>query len=121
MAAALAVLVPSGASAQETCLRQDQIWNWHALNDRTLIVENEIHQKFKLRLIGTCQNLRFYQRLGFRVVGGSGISCVTAGDQVISHDFATGPQRCAITHIEPYTHAMEQADREAAAAQGQRY
>jgi len=121
LAASLAALVPSIASAQETCLRENQIWNWHAINDKTLIVENEIHQKFRLHLIGTCQDLRFYQRLAFKAVGGIGISCLTPGDQVISHDFATGPQRCAITRIEPYTHQMEEADRAAAAEQGQRY
>lgn len=120
LAAALAALIPAAAQASP-CLQENQIWNWHALSDKTLIVENEVHQKFRLSLIGTCQNLRFYQNLGFRSVGGTGMSCLGPGDMVTSHDFATGPQHCAITHIEPYTHDMEAADRAAAAAQGQKY
>lgn len=121
LAAALAAMVPSAASAYESCLREDQIYNWHALNDRTLIVENEIHQKFKLSLIGTCQNLSYYQRLGFKAVGGLGISCLTPGDMVISHDFATGPQHCAITRITPYSRDEEAADRANAASHGHGY
>lgn len=106
----------SPALAQRPCLQIGQIYNWKAINDKTLIVEDYSHQKFKLNLIGTCYDLTFHERLAFKSIGGMAISCLTPGDEVISRNFGMGPTRCSITKIEAYTPAMEQADKAAAAA-----
>ena len=116
LAAALSVLMTLPASAQHPCLRVGFIWNWKAINNRTLIVEDNWHQKYRVALIGVCTNLQFHERLAFESVGGMNISCLEPGDEVISHDFASGPERCAVTHVEAYTPEMEQADRAAEAA-----
>jgi hypothetical protein len=113
LAAAMAA-VTSTASAERACLRFGQIYDWKAINDRTLIVEDDSHKKFRLGLIGTCSNLKFHERLAFKSPGSLEISCLSPGDEVISHEF--GPQRCAITRIEAYTPEMERADRAAAQA-----
>ncbi len=116
-AAALLSVLSLPASAQpRACLRVGEIYNWNALDDKTLIVEDNWHKKFKLRLIGTCYNLKFHEALAFKAIGGLEISCLSPGDQVIQHDFAMGPSRCAITSIDYYTHEEEAADRAAAAA-----
>ncbi len=59
-----------------------------------------------------CLNMQFHERLGFKVFGGTGLSCVSRGDDVISGS-EIGPQRCPISKIEPYTPEMEKADKAA--------
>ena len=107
---------PALAQPQKACLRIGEIYNWNALDDKTLVVEDNWHKKFKLRLIGTCYNLKFHEALAFRSRGSLGISCLQPGDSVIQRDFAMGPSRCAITSIDYYTPEMEAADKAAAAA-----
>jgi hypothetical protein len=113
---ALAAVLATPAFAQKACLQVDSIYSWTALDDKTLIVEDNWHKKFKVKLIGVCSNLKFHNALAFKSVGGMGISCLTPGDDVISHDFALGPQRCGVTSVDAYTPEMEAADKAAAAA-----
>lgn len=108
--AALLALAPLPANAQHPCLRVGYIWNWRTINNRTLVVEDNWHQKFRVGLIGICNNLQFHERLAFDSVGGMRLSCLEPGDEVISRDFGTGPERCAVTHVELYTPEMERAD-----------
>jgi hypothetical protein len=107
--------IATQALAARPCLRQDQIYNWNAPNDTTLIVEDDLHKKFKLTLLSKCLSLTFKQRIGFKVFGGTGISCVSPGDSVITGS-EIGPQRCSIKTLEAYTPEMEKADKAAAAA-----
>ena len=118
---ALSATTPAGAQdtpPKRACLRQDDIYNWTALNDRTLVVEDLLHRKYKLTLIGTCYDLKFHEVLAFKVIGsaGLGIACVSPGDLVITRNFASGPTSCAITSIKYYTPEEEAADKAAAAA-----
>jgi hypothetical protein len=115
MAAGFAVLAATPAFAEANCLELSQIWNWKVTDDKTLIVEDNFHQKFKLSLIGYCPNLPYKENLAFKSFGGTGLSCISKGDQVITHDFAMGGFRCPISNIVPYTPAMENADKAAAA------
>jgi hypothetical protein len=114
--AILTVLAGPALAQQRACLRIGEIYNWNALDDKTLIVEDNWHKKFKLRLIGTCYNLKFHEALAFRSRGSLGISCLDPGDSVIQRDFAMGASRCAITSIDYYTPEEEAADKAAAAA-----
>jgi hypothetical protein len=119
IAAALVALAPSLASADERpCLREENIYNWNAINDKTLIVEDSFHKKYRLGLIGVCSNLTFHEHLEFQAIGGDRMTCLSMGDQVITRDYAMGPEHCAITKIEYYTPQMEAADKAAAAAKG---
>jgi hypothetical protein len=110
-----ASLLSAPALADRVCLQQSQIYNWDALNSRTLIVEDNFHKKFKLSLMVDCQHLQFHQRLGFKTFGGSALACLARGDNVISGT-EIGPQTCPIKSIEAYTPDMEKADKDAAAA-----
>jgi hypothetical protein len=125
-AAGLAALIsiPVAAQAQpnapaRACLRFGEIYSWKALDNKTLIVEDNFHQKFKVALMGYCPNLTFKQRIGFRSPGSMELSCVSSGDDVEVRNFGSGGQRCPIRSIAGYTPAMEAADREAAAAKEQ--
>jgi hypothetical protein len=116
MLAGLALCVATPALANASCLQLSQIWNWKAVDNKTLIVEDNFHQKFKLSLMTTCPDLLFKENLGFKSFGGTGLSCLTRGDDVIDRDRPLGAFRCPISNIETYTPAMEKADKEAAAA-----
>ena len=97
LAAALAAAIAAPAAAEpaagndssHACLEIGRIWSWHAPNNRTLIVENDTHHKFKLDLMGYCPSLTFKETLGFRSIGGSYLSCITPGDVVFFHDIGT--------------------------------
>ncbi len=110
-----AMLLATPAMASRTCLQQSLIYSWKALDDRTLIVEDKFHDKFKLALMMPCQHLQFHENLAFRTFSNTALSCVLKGDEVISGT-AIGPQHCPIKTIEPYTADMEKADKAAAAA-----
>jgi hypothetical protein len=116
---ALAILTASllspPALADRMCLQRSQIYNWNAQNDRTIIVEDMLHKKYKLSLMVSCQHLQFHQRLGFKTFDPSALACVSRGDSVISGT-EIGPQTCPIKTIEAYTPDMEKADKDAAAA-----
>ncbi len=114
-ALAAALLLSGQAMAAGTCLRQANIYNWNSLNDRTVIVEDDFHQKFKLSLLSPCLNMQYKERLGFKTFGGTALSCISRGDDVIAGS-QIGPQHCPISKVEPYTPEMEKADKEAAAA-----
>jgi hypothetical protein len=55
------------------------------LDNKTLIVEDDTHQKFKMTLMGYCPNLAFKERVGFKSIGGraqlpeQGRLCARAG------------------------------------------
>jgi uncharacterized protein DUF6491 len=113
---AATALISSPAFAERACLQFGNIYNWKPLNNRTLIVEDDWHKKFKLKLIGVCNNLNFHERLAFRSRGALALSCLSPGDEVITREFGTGFEKCAITSIEAYTPEMEAADKAAAQA-----
>jgi Family of unknown function (DUF6491) len=109
------MLASTPASAQRSCLMIGQIYNWNAPDNKTLIVEDNSHQKFKLSLMGSCNNLTFKERVGFQSPGSTQLSCLSKGDDVLVRNPGF-PQTCPIIDIVPYTAQMEQADKAAAAA-----
>ncbi len=109
-------LLAVSAQAETACLQIGRIWSWKPLDRKTLIVEDELHRKFKVGLTGYCPALPFKLALGFKSNGGiGGLDCLRKGDDVISHDIGI-PYTCSILSVTPYTPAMEHADQATAAA-----
>jgi len=115
---AVAALAATPVLAAPSCLQLGQIYSWNAPDNKTLVVEDNWHQKFKLSLMGYCQNLTFKERIGFKAFGGTQLSCLSKGDYVLVRDPGF-PQRCPIMDIVPYTPQMEAADKAAKAAKQQ--
>ena len=113
-----AALLSTPALASSTCLLISQIYTWKALDDQTLIVEDNSHNKFKMSLMGYCPDLSFRERVGFNAIGGTQLSCLTSGDEVEVRSLGA-QSHCPITSIVPYTPDMEKADKAAAAAKAQ--
>lgn len=121
-ALALGMLAAVPVRADTACLQIGRIWSFHPLDKKTLIVEDELHQKFRVGLEGYCPRLPFKLDLTVKSAGGvSGLDCVRRGDTVISQDVGMH-FTCPVITIEPYTPAMEKADKaNAAAGQGKSY
>jgi hypothetical protein len=118
---ALTICTPSLAqtAAPTPCLRFGEIYSWKALDNRTVIAEDNRHSKFRLALMGYCPNVQFKERIGFQSPGSTYLSCLSAGDTLLVNQFGSGqPQRCPISSISTYTPEMEQADKVRAAATG---
>lgn len=99
--AGIAILTATPAFAA-SCIRHDDIYNWNNIDDRTLILENYRHQKWMVKLVGTCQDFTYHQKLIIKSPGALRISCVERGDIVITPNNGISG-RCAITSIAPYT------------------
>jgi len=121
LAAALAALLaaPALAADHSVCLRIGNIDTWKVLDSKTLIVQDTLHQKFKVGLLGYCPNLDFKERLGFHSPGSTRLSCLSPGDDIVSREYGTGAQRCPVVSVVAYTPEMEKADKDAAAAKAQ--
>ncbi|HXC54985.1 MAG TPA: DUF6491 family protein [Rhizomicrobium sp.] len=107
-AALAAATLLAGAPAFATdapCVRQDDIRNWNALDDKNIVLESYHHQKVLLKLIGTCSGFKFSEALQIRARGESGLSCVQAGDSVVTRTGIGG--RCAIVSVTAYTGDMK--------------
>lgn len=117
--AAAGIGAPPAARAQPACLQVGRIWSWKPLDRQTLIVEDELHRKFELRLTGYCPRLPLKLGLAFKANGAiNGLDCVRKGDDVVSQDVGSS-FTCPVTSVVPYTPTMEAADKAAAAAKKQ--
>jgi hypothetical protein len=112
---ALALFTGAPALAEPPCLRNIDIYSFNAPNDKTVIVENTRHLKYKVSVMGTCSGLHFHNRLAFKTLSNGSLACLSRGDQVISRDEGMIGV-CSVTSIEPYTPAMQAADKAAKAA-----
>jgi len=110
LAAAIATLATAPAFADPAvCIRQDELYNWTALNDKQVVIENYQHKKALLTLIGVCNGLKFHETIAIRSPGGTGLSCISPGDTLSVRDLGMN-QRCAITKVEPYVAPVTHKD-----------
>ncbi len=118
LVAAAALSAASAAKAQDrnSCLRLGQVDGFSAIqgNDRAFIVTDKLHRKFKITLMNRCPGVQFNLGVGFRTLERGPLACISRGDTVIARDPTMAGGRCPIRGIEPYTPAMEAADRAAA-------
>lgn len=104
-----------GYGRGQTCLEAGRIRSWTAPNDRTLIAENRDGQKFKIEILGFCQDLDLVrQTIAFHTYDGSPLTCIRPGDHIFFAD-GTISNRCFVKNIALYTSQMEKADRAAKA------
>jgi hypothetical protein len=108
---AWAFLSAGPAAAAIDCLRVGDVYTFHVRDNRTVIVEDRRHNKFKVDLMAICPQLKFKFGLGFKSLGGTTLSCLGPGDYVLARDRAMGPDRCPISKVTAYTPAMEKADK----------
>lgn len=105
------LLLPLAAQAQPAappkpapiCLRQDMVWGWKVVDNKTLIVTDKAQKAYKVSLKPGCFNLNWHMRLGFKSYSGMGVSCLSRNDYVIVPPLTGQPgQRCFIADIAAY-------------------
>src|SRR5206468_3675622 len=83
--AALATLACLSAAAQPTmppsagarvCLRSDDIRDWKAVDNKTLMVEDSFHNTYQVSLAAACEGLRFKNRVAFRPAAPIHLTCM---------------------------------------------
>src|SRR5207302_255813 len=67
-------------SSQDTCLQNNRIWGWNAVNDRMLIVTDRSYRRFVVRLSGGCIGLGSYALVGLRFHTWTDLGCLQRGD-----------------------------------------
>jgi hypothetical protein len=118
-AAVPAIAQSPQAAPPSACLRFGEIYDWKAQDNRSLIVEDNLHKKFKVALMGPCPSLTFKERVGFQSRDAMRLTCMRPGDNVTVRNMGSGTQRCPIRSIAAYTPAMQKADDAAAAPKQQ--
>lgn len=105
--AAMAQQAPTVAPPQqETCLQNNRIWQWNAVNDRLLIVTDRTYHRFILRLGGGCIGLSAYALTALRFYSWTSLGCLSRGDQVIYTAPGLGRLNCFINEVQPYSDAL---------------
>jgi hypothetical protein len=97
---------PAQPSPQETCLQNNRIWQWNAVNDRLLIVTDRTYHRFIVRLGGGCIGLSSYALTALRFYSWTNLGCLGRGDQVIYNAPALGRLNCFINDVQPYSDAL---------------
>jgi hypothetical protein len=108
--------------ARTDCLRLGQVDSFSAIrgNERAFVVTDKLRRRFRINLMYRCPGLDFNMAVGFKTLESGSLACIARGDTVISRDVTRAGDRCPISSVEPYTPAMEAADKAAAAAKRQR-
>ena len=103
------------APSDPPCLRQRNIYDFKTVpGNRSLIVTDLAHKRYRLNFMGACHNLQHHLQLGFKTEGVGTLACVARGDSVLQRD-VIGPNRCVIQSVEYQTVALDKADAAAAA------
>jgi Family of unknown function (DUF6491) len=84
-----------GEQVNNICFAQ-QIRNWRELDNRSVIVEANVRDEYKLDLIGTCNPRDAFLSIGLVSRGGS--SCLSTGDKLIT-DARYNDGSCSISRI----------------------
>ncbi len=100
---------PALAANDTTCIRHNDIWNFHSAGDRMMVLENFRHQKVLVTLAGTCDNTQFVDSIRVKSFGGFNLSCVERGDEILTHE-AGMRGRCTILSVQNYSGDMERGD-----------
>lgn len=105
--AAMAQQPPAAAPPQQdTCLQNNRIWQWNAVNDRLLIVTDRTYRRFIVRLSGGCIGLSSYALTALRFQSWTSLGCLGRGDQVIYNAPSLGRLNCFINDVQPYSDAL---------------
>ena len=93
-------------ASQDTCLQNNRVWSWNAVNDRLLIVTDRSYHRFIVRLGGGCIGLSSYPLTALRFRTWTELGCLGRGDNVIYNAPALGRLNCFVNEVQPYSPAL---------------
>jgi hypothetical protein len=99
-AAAQPAMPPSAGT--RVCLRSDDIRDWKAVDNKTLVVEDSFHNTYQVTMAAACEGLQFKDRVAFRPAAPVHLTCMGPGDDVAIRQLGTNSfARCPIATITP--------------------
>ncbi len=108
--AVLCIADPAMAAPEQVCLRQIDMYSFDAVpGNRSLVVEDQRHRRYRINFVGICSGLQFKMGLRFKTFGNSNLTCLSRGDQVLQHDPVMRTP-CIIKDIQLQTPDMDRAD-----------
>jgi hypothetical protein len=64
--APVAARAPAASAEARIAFSSRNIWNWHVVDDQTLLIQSNSRKWYKAKLLGNCPGLRFVERVGFK-------------------------------------------------------
>ena len=92
--------------SQQTCLQNNRIWSWNAVNDRLLIVTDVTYHRYIVRLGGGCIGLSSYVLTALRFHTWTSLGCLQRGDDVFYRAPGLGRLTCFVEEVQPYSDAL---------------
>lgn len=86
--------IRQGEEVSQICFNS-QIRNWRELDRKSVIVEKNFNEEYKLDLIGTCDPTQAFTTVGLVTRGAS--SCLSRGDRLVTDEQFGGS--CSIRRI----------------------
>lgn len=106
--------------SEQACLRQANMYSFKVVpGNRSLIVTTIDNRRYRVNIMGQCNNLQYNMALHFKTKGTSNLSCVSKGDSVLYRDPA-GPGICIVHDVQYQTSALDQQDAANVAAEKQK-
>jgi hypothetical protein len=98
------------AAGGQQCFNVRNVYNFHAVNDRTVYVEVGTSRIYELQIVGVCPEIDWTQRLAIRTTGGSSWVCRGMDAEIIVPS-PSGTERCPVVGTRELTPAEVQAYR----------
>ena len=100
------------AAPQQTCLQNNRIWGWNAVNDQLLIVTDLQYHRYIVRLSGGCIGLSAYPLTALRFRTWTNLGCLQHGDTVAYRAPGLGPLNCFVNEVQPYSPELLAQDKQ---------
>ena len=100
----------AAADSAKQCFNARNVYNFHAVNDRTVLVEVGTNRMYELQIVGVCPEIDWTQKLAIRTTGGSSWIC-RGNDAELVVPSPSGIERCPVVGTRELTPAEVQAYR----------
>jgi hypothetical protein len=100
---------PARAASQQ-CFNARNVYNFHAVNDRTVLVEVGTSRMYELQIVGVCPEIDWTQKLAIRTTGGSSWICRGMDAELVVPS-PSGVERCPVVGTRELSPAEVQAYR----------
>jgi hypothetical protein len=90
---------PVLATEAKTCLQNNRIWGWQAVNDHTLILTDRSYDRYTVNLRGGCVGLDKYSGVKLAVRTKTSLGCLSAGDTIAFESPGLGPLSCSVSGV----------------------
>jgi hypothetical protein len=86
---------PARAAGGQQCFNARNVYNFHAVNDRTVLVEVGTKRIYELQIVGVCPEIDWTQKLAIRTTGGSSWICRGMDAELVVPS-PSGVERCPV-------------------------